>query len=200
MKIKITLLLSLLTLFTFSYAQNEEGSSVVTAGVGYSLFNNIITTGLEAFDDVEVSGVPTIAVTYDYAITDNFSIGLAAAHQSAGGEFSNTFLNDDLNEVTETAKTTVSRTNVAIRPLLHYGGNDQLDLYSGLRVGMLFRSIETESTDPDIDVLGDFNGSRFSLGLVVFGMRYFFTDNVGINADLQLGTPYVVSGGVAIKF
>lgn len=199
---KNTLILSvLLTAFVFNaQAQKSEGSSVATLGLGYSFFNNIIKTSLDTYTDVEVKSVPTIAFTFDHSLTDKFSIGLAGAYQNVSGEFTNTYTDADLNSQTEKAKTTVSRINLAIRPLFHYGNNDKLDMYSGLRVGYLIRNVSVESNDPNGAFLEELDGNRFALGLVPFGMRYFFTDNIGINMDLQIGTPYVVSGGVAFQF
>lgn len=194
-------LVSLMTAFVFNaQAQKSEGTSVATLGLGYSFFNNIIKTSLESYTDVEVKSVPTIAFSFDHSLTDNFSIGVAGAYQNVSGEFTNTYFDANTVSQTETAKTTISRINLAIRPLFHYGSSDKLDMYSGLRVGYLIRNVTVDSDDPNGDFLDDLDGNRFALGLVPFGMRYFFTDNLGINMDLQIGTPYVVSGGIAFQF
>ena len=200
MKNKLFLAL-LMTAFVFNaQAQKSEGTSVATVGLGYSFFNNIIKTSLESYTDVEVKSVPTIAFSFDHSLTDNFSIGLAGAYQSVTGEFTNTYFDENLVSQTELAKTSISRINIAIRPLFHYGNSDKLDMYSGLRVGYLIRNVTADSDDPNADFSDEFDGNRFALGLVPFGFRYFFSDNLGINMDLQLGTPYVVSGGIAFQF
>ena len=155
---------------------------------------------METYSDVKVKSVPTIALTYDFALTDNFSIGVAGAYQNVSGEFTNEYFDENLNLQNEVATTKVSRLNIALRPLFHYGNGDKLDLYSGLRVGYLIRNVKTETKDEALNVLDDLDGNRFALGLVPFGMRYFFTDNLGVNMDIQVGTPYVVSGGIAFTF
>jgi opacity protein-like surface antigen len=200
MKTKLILALSMIGFIFNANAQNSEGTSVATAGLGYSFFNNIIKTSLETYSDVKVKSVPTIALTYDYALTDNFSIGVAGAFQNVSGEFTNQYIDQNFDTQTEIATTKVSRLNIALRPLFHYGNGDKLDLYSGLRVGYLIRNVKTETKDEALNVLDDLDGNRFALGLVPFGMRYFFTDNLGVNMDLQIGTPYVVSGGIAFTF
>jgi hypothetical protein len=200
MKNKLFLAL-LMTAFVFNaQAQKSEGTTVATVGLGYSLFNNIIKKALETDEDLDVKSVPTIALTFDHSLTDNFSIGLAAAYQSVSAEFTNTYFDENSVSQTELSKTSVSRINIAIRPLFHYGNSDKLDMYSGLRVGYLIRNVTVESDDPNADLSEEFDGNRFALGLVPFGMRYFFSDNLGINMDLQIGTPYVVSGGIAFRF
>jgi opacity protein-like surface antigen len=197
---KFILALSMIGFMFNANAQDSEGASVATVGLGYSFFNNIIKNSLETYSDVKVKSVPTIALTYDFALTDNFSIGVAGAFQNVSGEFTNQYIDQNFDIQTEIATTKVSRLNIALRPLFHYGDGDRLDLYSGIRVGYLIRNVETETNDELLNVLGDLDGNRFALGLVPFGMRYFFTDNLGVNMDLQIGTPYVVSGGIAFTF
>ena len=197
---KFILALSMIGFMFNANAQDSEGASVATVGLGYSFFNNIIKNSLETYSDVEVKSVPTIALTYDFALTDNFSIGVAGAFQNVSVEFTNQYIDQNFDIQTEIATTKVSRLNIALRPLFHYGDGDRLDLYSGIRVGYLIRNVETETNDELLNVLGDLDGNRFALGLVPFGMRYFFTDNLGVNMDLQIGTPYVVSGGIAFTF
>lgn len=194
-------ILTILASFTISTsAQKSQGTSVVTLGLGYSLFNNIVKTSLDTYQDVKVTSVPTIAFTYDYGLSDNFSLGLAGAFQSNSGTFTNDYFDENYMLQTENAKVSLSRINLALRPLFHYGKSDKLDMYSGLRVGYLVRNVKAESKDPDAVFLDEFDGNRFALGLVPFGFRYFFTDNIGMNMDLQIGTPYVVSGGIALSF
>ncbi|MDB4162031.1 porin family protein [Bacteroidia bacterium] len=197
---KFIFALSMIGFMFNANAQDSEGASVATVGLGYSFFNNIIKSSLETYSDVKVKSVPTIALTYDLALTDNFSIGVAGAFQNVSGEFTNEYIDQNLDFQTEIATTKVSRLNIALRPLFHYGDGDRLDLYSGIRVGYLIRNVETETSDELLNVLDELDGNRFALGLVPFGMRYFFTDNLGVNMDLQIGTPYVVSGGIAFTF
>lgn len=197
---KFIFALSMIGFMFNANAQDSGGASVATVGLGYSFFNNIIKSSLETYSDVKVKSVPTIALTYDLALTDNFSIGVAGAFQNVSGEFTNEYIDQNLGFQTEIATTKVSRLNIALRPLFHYGDGDRLDLYSGIRVGYLIRNVETETSDELLNVLDELDGNRFALGLVPFGMRYFFTDNLGVNMDLQIGTPYVVSGGIAFTF
>lgn len=200
MKLKITLLAAL-AFFAWNpvQAQNEQGQSTVTAGVGYSLIANLVNSALDTYDSIDNSSVPTIAITFDHALTDKFSLGIAASIQNSSADFVDTYL--DANQVlqTDNVSASLTRYNVAIRPLFHYGGNDALDLYSGLRIGITGWASSYESNQDDFSV-GGFDGSRLSVGLVAFGMRYYFTDNIGVNFDLQVGAPYIISGGIAAKF
>jgi hypothetical protein len=182
-----------------SRAQNTSGESVVTVGVGYSFFFDFVESALNVYDDVKTTSIPAIALTYDHAITDNFSLGLAFGFQTLSADFHDTYTDINNNIVTDEVSASVTRMNIAMRPLLHYGGSENLDLYSGLRIGLNSVTTSYESTQDDFEV-PNLGGSRVSVGLVVFGMRYFFSDKVGVNFDLQLGTPYIMSVGVAAKF
>lgn len=189
-------------MWTSSLAQNSQGQSVVSFNIGYSVVGNLLKSSLEVFEDVKTSSIPTLGLTYDYAITDLFSLGVAASYQSVSAEFTDTYLDENSMTQTDFVKASFARMNFAIRPLIHYGGTDELDLYSGLRIGTVMWNSSYESSQDDFDFEDAdlFNGSRVSVGLVLFGMRYFFTDNIGINFDVQIGAPYIMSGGISAKF
>lgn len=200
MKLKSSLIaLALCFTFATSKAQNQQGESVVTAGIGYSLAIEFIKTSLNAFEDVTSTSIPAIGITFDHGLTDNFSMGIATGFQTLSAEFNDSYLDENNNTVTEKVTSTTTRFNVAARPLFHYGGSDKLDLYSGLRIGITSLNTSYETTRDDFEV-GDLGGTRLSVGLVAFGMRYYFSDNVGMNFDLQLGAPYIISAGVAARF
>ena len=200
MKKILTLLFLASTLVSFG--QNTQGTSVVTVDVGYSLAGDFIKNLIDLGDtegDIKTSLTPVIMVGFDHALTDVFSIGVQGAYQGIGADFVNTY-NDGSKEVKENVEATINRMNFAIRPNFHYGGNDQLDLYSGMRIGIQTFSTSHNSTDPNFNALQDFDGARLSVGATLFGLRYFITENFGMNMELSLGTPYAVIGGVNFKF
>jgi opacity protein-like surface antigen len=185
------------------FAQTEQGQSVVSLNVGYSLIGNATTELIKGLTDdsqVKVRSVPSLMLAYDFGLTDNFSIGVFGGYQSASAEFSYTYFPNLNDSVTEMVKVSGSRLNLAVRPNFHYGNGDNLDLYSGLRIGYLIRNFEQNSTDEDFGVLDIFDGSRVTFGLTLFGARYFVTDNIGLNLEVGIGVPFLFSGGVNFRF
>jgi len=197
----LLLCFSIITIQTIN-AQNEEYRSVVSASVGYSLTGLLVSaieTGIGS-DAVSIKSTPTLQLTYDYGINKFFSVGIAAGYQNFDFDIDNySYTDDSGNEVTESFNADYSRLNVALRPLFHYANNDNLDMYSGFRVGLLNNTINSESTDADAD-LGLNSGGRFSLGLTAFGMRYYFTDNIGAGIEINVGAPYISCFNLNARF
>lgn len=190
----------LLSLFVVSaQAQNQQGQSEITAGIGYSVLMNAARAAINQGENITADYIPTLQLTYDYAISDLFSMGVALGYQKINSDFVYTYTNDDNIEITENASVDLSRVVVSVRPLIHYGGTDQLDLYSGLKVGIKSVSSDVSSTDPNLDLFDNRNRTGIALGVIPFGMRYHVTDNFGFHADLQIGAPYLVSAGIALK-
>lgn len=184
-----------------SNAQNKEGSTVVSLNLGYGLSASVVKVGLNSFSNVNISSNLVRSVTVDYAISDYLSIGLAGGRQLINAEFDNSYISDKTNgTIDEVAKIDIKRTQFAIRPLVHYGGNERLDIYSGLRLGLTHLKLKYITDDPDLQDKIKFGGIRPSFGVVLVGMRYFVTDWLGANFDVQIGAPYLVSGGVSFKF
>jgi len=208
-----------ITLITFSIqAQNEDFKMVVGVQAGYSLIGDIVKTlvDLDPSSNSDASLIPALQFTFDYGVSKVVSVGIAGSYQSVNLEFEDfTFLDiEDINNVdtrTETFKTTYRRFQIAVRTLFHYGNNDKLDMYSGIRVGILnrnFTDFEGENVD-DIDEeifeSDGFNvstgvGSRFSLAPIAFGLRGYFTENIGAGFEINIGAPYIVNAGVSARF
>jgi len=183
-------------------AQNEEYKSVVSASVGYSLTGAIInafeTTNSAA--DISVSSIPTLQLTYDYGITNYFSVGVAAGFQKFGFDVTDyEYINDIGINVNENFKADYSRLNIAIRPLFHYANTDKLDMYSGLRIGFVNNNISSESTNEDFDI-GTSIGTRPSVGVTAYGIRYYFTDNIGAGIEINIGAPYISCLNINARF
>ena len=79
--------------------------------------------------------------------------------------------------------------------------NPALDSYIGVGAGTNNRFRATLENGVDItdnDGLSNFTLLPFSLRIAA-GLRYYFTDNIGLNTEIGLGGP-IVSAGLSIKF
>jgi hypothetical protein len=124
---------------------------------------------------------------------------------------------------------TVPRTTLAARFLFHYGNKKRFDCYTGFRFGVGIWSVKTSANiDKDvlrraIDGLKDQvgadavenlpsfdkvekalkTGGSFVLPqaqLILFGIRGYVTEHIGINGELAVGSPYVFSLGANYRF
>jgi hypothetical protein len=186
---------------TKAVAQKYMGQTVVGANGAFSLVGLLMTTTFKAIDNVEglsTNVTPGMSGTVDVGITDRFSIGGAHFIQVATAKWTSY---TDTNGVIKTGDFhyRMMRQNTALRLLFHFGDNDDLDTYFGIRLGYSYWN--TSSNDPEVDQFLDldkFKGKFWPQA--IFGVRYFFIPVLGVNAELALGFPYYLSVGVNFRF
>jgi hypothetical protein len=182
------------------------------------------------FTSAGLSNIPTIGVSWDYGISKSFSIGIAGSYSQAKVTANdlevfnkNTLKHDKLGNFA----ITVPRTTFAARFLLHYANKGRIDCYSGLRLGVGLWSVKL-AADLDKDVLARvIDGVEDKLNLpadqklppfitdkikakvpfiapqvqlIIFGLRGYVTNNIGLNFELAAGSPYVLAVGANYRF
>lgn len=192
-------------------AQNDDYKHTLTVGAGYSLTGALLKTAFDAAElsnDVSTYVTPAIGLTYDHGLTNWFSIGVAGTTQPMKFEYDGDFTYDSDDDgfadstVTGNWNFKANRFNVALKLLFHYANSGKVDLYSGIRPGMTGWSTTFSSDVEGVEAedLGtSFSGSRMSFGVIPFGMRGYFNDNIGLNFELNFGSPYLVTGGIAYR-
>ena len=212
MKKLSTCLLAFVLLIAFSTnsneakAQSNEGEVVISAGVGWGILHGLLTALGEGADQagIENKAVPPIFAHIDYGINEGFSIG--GAYTVAQYTFGDTWIDSTTtpgNSTIENVELQIRRTNIAVRPLFHFGNGETMDLYAGPRIGVTMWNTEVtgsnlDPADQDYDGLGD--GTNFAVQ-ALFGARAYITDNIGANFEVGLGTaPYFVAFGLAARF
>lgn len=205
---KILLLNIVCVLFamTAMNAQNEDYRLTVSVGAGKTISGDLFKFADNLFSEgskYELKVTPSLQATVDYGINKFFSLGVAVSYQNFAfniNDYSYT-LNDVT--VTENFKSDVNRYSFALRPLFHYANNDRFDMYSGLRIQAIHKSFDANTTDPNFNF--DDNallkkGTRFGVGLVAYGVRYYLTENIGLGAEINVGAPYVANFNIAARF
>ena len=197
------LILGILFFYSANVFSQYDYQHTVTVNAGGSLIGLVLDIADRVDgENFEINSIPAIQVTYDYQVNDWFSIGPAASYQAfvfKGEDYQ--YTDESGEEVTTDAKVTIGRTNLAVRPLFHYGKNAQLDMYSGVRLGTTFLNSRVNSGDEDVqeDFEGAFN-TGVSLQVIPFGLRGYFNENFGLNMEIALGAPHIISGGVNYRF
>ena len=199
------------------HSQNDAFQNDVSLHVGLNLFqltNNADITANDslAFGTANGFGTPTVQIAYDHAFKNWFSLGASFAQNSFGVKFTDLKVGvegnrTDLGDV----KLRFARNSFTIRPLFHYGGNSQrLDLYSGFRFGFSLWTAKAniDLTEAQKDAIGALKvldrakavGILPQFAVTLFGLRGYITDNIGVGFELNLGSPYMLSGGVDYRF
>lgn len=186
-------------------AQKYQGQSVVTGGAGYSLAGilfGIIQDGLNTTGSISSKKTPVIIGAYDYGITDRFSVGACYTFQNLTAHYTSYETTDASGNVTTINgdfTDHLSRQSIGIRPLFHFGDNDDLDTYIGARFSYVFWNYRSPRTDVSSTDLFHGFGSPVK-PQAVFGTRYFLTDNIGVNAEFAIGSTYFMMFGVNARF
>jgi hypothetical protein len=167
---------------------------------------------------------PTYQLAWDYGIAKWFSAGLAGSYNSAKYTYDEVqFKGQKLGAINLKA----NRTTLSLRLLFHYGNRNNWDFYSGGRLGVGFWSGRLSvATDGELtkDLLEKVNenlpnfvpgfvkkkllddvGARAGfpapqLQFIPIGVRGYFNDHIGLNAELAIGSPYYFSGGLNYRF
>ena len=206
-------------------AQNEDYPHVVSVQSGVSLFSpfrGTITSSQESSDTTfsfssgSASNFPQLNVAYDYGVNHWFSIGGAISYNKTTLDLK------DLKSSEQNygnVKLGVSRVTLGARALFHYGNAGRVDMYSGFRLGIGIWSVRANSSalDDKIDevfkeaggggiwrsLLGSRLGGSFvmpQVQVILFGLRGYVTQNIGINGELSVGSPYFASIGINYRF
>jgi len=201
------------------FAQNDDYKSTLHLGAGFSILGGIISLADNAdlaeinadLNSDEISNIegrfmgnsaPALQVSYDYGLAKWFSLGAGVSYQRMSAAFTNfSYTNNETNQTNDVGDLNVdiNRIQVGLRALFHYGNANKIDMYSGLRVGIVNSGTKIEVSNPD--VRDDFEsipflGVRPSIQLIPFALRGYVTDNIGISFETAIGAPHFFALGV----
>ncbi len=197
----ITLITAMaVTLPNAAWAQAfPEGSNSISLGYGGVTMLASISKNFDTYADVKYTGMGPLYFKYEHAMTDHLGLGVNVAY--ATNEWNYKYTGSDANGNPATYSETTSRSTYSILARLNYhiGTNDKFDPYVGLGLGYRDATWNYDSTDPNGTSGVEISG-LVPLGMeLTLGMRYFFTDNIGLYAELGAAKS-VLQGGLSVKF
>lgn len=154
--------------------------------------------------DFNASSIGPAGLRIEYMLGDRIGLGVDAIFNTRNLTFNlrDTIYdgNGDPEIQTNSYEYDMKRLRVHLRFNYHFDiSNPDLDGYLGVGAGTNSRFRTTYENGVEIDDdLSNFTLLPFSARICV-GTRYYFTDNIGLNAELGLGGP-LVSGGLSFKF
>ena len=187
----------------------EEGSFIIDPYYGYPNFGKKIVSSQINNEDVNVRGIGPWGLRMEFMATDQIGITLDGIHNSAGFKHRNTpdTVNDEEGNIVENEteyeyKAMMNRLRVQLGFNYHFSfSNPMLDTYLGFAIGSNNRFWKASTNEPNNnfkDEVTDFVLVPISLR-IRFGGRYYFSEKIGVNAELGLGGP-VLSTGLSFKF
>jgi hypothetical protein len=219
------LFLAVCTLLFFSakpsVAQEKAGDFVFTGGaaVSFTQFgtqpflggSNLYYTGSNN-GSITPWSYPAYVLNAERGMSDRISLGVCMSWQSLGYKFNNiAYPSQNYNYQYGNPPSplvswtdTYNRYNVSMRGLYHFVNSNEWDLYLGVRIGYTWW--DRQSTNPDPAYNYSYRDEYSSIFITpisiqsVLGLRYFFSDNFGINGELGIGAPYAGMLGISVRF
>lgn len=176
-----------------------EGSNSISVGYGGVTFIGSISKNFDQYADVGYKGMGPVYFKYEHAVTDNLGLGLNVAYAENEWNYKYTDTDANGNTGTYTERTTRSTYSVLARLNYHIGSQEKFDPYIGLGLGYRDAKWNYDSNNPNGTSGVELKG-LMPLGMeLTLGMRYFFTENIGLYAEVG-GAKSVVQGGLSVKF
>ncbi len=186
----------------------EEGNVGIDLYYGFpNLYTSVFRaayTNSTTDEDIKVGGIGPLGLRGEYMIADKFGIGIDFGFTNSKVTYSRA--TTVYNPVTLTNDPITYDFDFRTRKIgfmvvfnYHFIDNDQVDFFGTLGTGYKNRSFSFTSTDPlynEDNISVTLVPVSFRMGL---GMRYFFTDNIGINLGLGFGQGGIANAGVSFK-
>lgn len=204
---KIIVFTLVLFSITQSYGQTE-GDIILGVHTGFSFTGaayRLVQTASESdsvsSDLLGGNNLPVFGASFDYLVSDRFSIGALASVQHFSADVRETSFNaGDTTFVTKAVTANLNRIYLGIAPKYQYEiGGENFEMYSALRAGFIFWQGNFDAENSNIDALSGFAGGRPALSIVALGGRYYFNPNIAFNFELATGAPSLLSLGISYK-
>jgi opacity protein-like surface antigen len=202
MKKTVLTLMSIIALASSSFSQvNSKGSIIVDPYYGYPNFGKTFLSAINnATSEIKTVGIGPCGARAEYMLADKFGMGVDFIYNSMSGTYSIDSLNvDNTVYASYDTKLAMQRYRVQLRMNYHFTSSDNLDAYVGFGAGSNIRRFVYSSDKPNSAKESE-SGSLLPFSMrIALGMRYYFTNNIGFNAELGLGGP-MVSAGLSLRF
>lgn len=205
-----TLLFTFLTISSVLHAQiNEKRTGVIQIGYGYPSamtmlgsalkFSYSVSGDVTASSSFSYKGFGPVHVRFEYMVSPMVGIGVSANYQTGSFLFENNYMDADDNYVQTSSTFKITSVNALGRVNFHFLKNSKMvDLYYGLGVGYSSNKVDLkfdvksnfiDNTDKlYTEAFENFLNDAFKLIPVsvesVFGMRWAFSNNVGMYSEV----------------
>lgn len=174
----------------------EEGNVTIDPYYGFFSVAKALFTASDNQTVLESSFIGPVGLKGEYMFSDKMSIGAEFNYTGMGWEYTE-IDSASGNKYTYNLKRNIIR--IMPRLNIHFGGSENFDGYFGISAGYRNATYSLTSNNPnqaDESVEGLVPiAMRFSLG-----GRYYFTENIGLMAEIGLGGGTIFHTGFSFKF
>jgi Outer membrane protein beta-barrel domain len=180
-----------------------KGSVNVSVGYGAFPYGNIIKNLLESrVKDLNFNRTGPIYVKAEYALADNFTLGLNINYTNLTGSFSIDSVNAGQVNLANNYSGTVGLRSTSFIGRLNYTipfADDKAGFMIGGGIGYRGFRGSYKDNDPKTPVDGGLNFPFPLTGELTFGLRYYLTENIGLYTEFGL-TRSILQGGITARF
>jgi hypothetical protein len=211
---KIFTLIMAVALFNGLKAQDAravpKGKNSINLYYGYSLIGSLLNTyNTTTSLNYKTSQLGPVGLVYEHMVTDQVGLGAEFGYQqtTASWNYSDSYFNSNFQTVPFTESYTFKYTlmRVQFRFNYHFVKSDKFDAYfltsAGYRGAQY--SLSYSNSDPNAPVTSAaYTTPKSPLFIGIkpgIGIRYFFTNFMGVNLEIAAGTP-LMCGGLSFKF
>lgn len=165
----------------------EKGTIIIDAFYGYPYYNGVILRALVNNTIGNVHNTNHLGGKVEYMVNDNIGIGAEVTYADASVSYRDSLY--------RTYTAGVSKLRVLAKMNFHFATDANIDPYCTVGAGIKQTTFYDNSTS-GVEWTGNLIPVAFRMGV---GLRYFFTDAIGVNAEVGLGGP-MMQGGISFKF
>lgn len=196
--------LLLLSFLSFAYsvkvnAQDnafKKGKIIFTLGYGAPNLGKSVLKAYESKAGYKATGLGPAHAKIDYGLSDKISFGVSINYVSFGADWADNSIDSVGDPVVYVYSTKFQSISILGRMNIHFATTGNLDPYWGIAAGYKNSSFSWDSNDPFFT-----GGFKFPSGFgfeTTFGLRYYFTPNIGIYTEIGIAKS-IIQGGLAIK-
>jgi hypothetical protein len=183
-----------------------EGKIVISAGYGFpNLGKTVLKTWENDPDNLnfKATGFGPMHFKAEYGLSDKIGIGLSVNQVSFAANWEDQYeeynsSNGTYTTVTYKEKLKYSSTAINGRLNIHFGDSEKLDAYWGIGGGYKLSSWKFTSENPNRpdESIPGFIPVSFE---TTFGVRYYFTPNIGFYSEIGYAKS-IIQAGISAKF
>lgn len=209
MRLLLTGILALGATVNANAQANSQGNFIFDAYYGAPNLGKKFYNAIEdanGTSNFKATGVGPMGLRGEYMVADRVGVGFDIIYNSNNITYTSIDSTYNGNTDTWTAtsneyKRTMNRVRIQARFNYHFDvSNPDLDAYMGIGAGSNARYRKFYQNGNE--VLDEFKGSGTLLPVsfrLCTGLRYYFSENVGVNAEIGLGGP-LISAGLSVRF
>ena len=183
----------------------KEGDNTINIYYGTNLLSGIYKRlAVESAVDLRVRSLGPIGLVYEHMVSEVVGVGAELGYSQTNLDFHNydTYYDSQTNQnYADTYNYNMQFTTMRamFRANFHFADAEKFDAYALVSAGYRTTTFKYTTDNPYDDTHVNFR-TLIPVGVKPgIGLRYFFTDNIGLNMEIALGTP-LMCGGLSFKF